>query len=190
MRRRTAFRATVLAVVLVIAGVIGFLQYLQFSGNFHEVVAGEVYRSNQVTPDALATYKAEHDIRSVLNLRGAEPGAEWYDDEIAASAALGLTHVDFHMSGNVELSDADAAKLIALMRTMPKPLLVHCLRGSDRTGLAMALYLGAIRRMDMADAGAQLSLRFGHFSVPYLSTTYPMDVSWNRLVGVLGIDRG
>ncbi len=190
MRRRTATRLAALAFAAVMIGVTAFTSYLEWSGNFHVVVPGEVYRSNQVTPERLATYQAEHGIRSVLNLRGAAPWADWYNDEIKASAALGLVHADFYMSGSVEFSDADAAKLIALMREMPKPLLVHCKRGADRTGLAMALYLGAIRGGTVAEAGGQLSLWFGHVGVPYLSDTYPMDESWDRLVGVLGISRG
>lgn len=190
MRRRTVNLILALTFAAVMIGSNGFLSYQQMSGNFHEVVAGEVYRSNQVTPEALATYQAEHGIRSVLNLRGAEPGAEWYDAEIAASSALGLTHVNFRMSGTVDFSNADAMRLIALMREMPKPLLVHCQRGADRTGLAMALYLGAIRGASKAEAGGQLSLWFGHFGVPYLSDTYPMDQSWDRLAGVLGISEG
>lgn len=180
-------RIGALAFAAVMVGMTGFIKYLELSGNLHEVVAGEVYRSNQVTPEELVAYQAEHGIRSVLNLRGAEPGVAWYEDEIAASAALGLTHVNFRMSGWEELSDADATQLIALMREMPKPLLVHCQLGSDRTGLAMALYLGAVRGKTLSEAGAQLSLQFGHFSVPYLSRTYPMDESWYRLVDVLGI---
>ena len=184
--------ARILAIVFLV-GAIGlkvFFVYLDWSGNFHEVVAGEVYRSNQVTPEALATYQAEHGIRSVLNLRGAEPGEAWYDDEIAASAALGLVHVDFRMTASEAFSEADAAKLIALMREMPKPVLVHCLYGADRTGLAMALYMGAIRGAGKAEAGGQLSIRYGHVGLPYLSNSYPMDESWTRLVRVLGISDG
>lgn len=172
------------------AGVSGYMSYLQRSGNFHEVIAGEVYRSNQVTPEELARYRRDYGIRSVLNLRGADPGAGWYDAEIAASAALGLSHADFRMSATKIVSLSDARALIALMGRLPKPLLVHCKRGADRTGLAMALYLGAIGRTGVDEAGAQLSVWFGHFGVPYLSETYPMDESWAHLVVDLGLSRG
>lgn len=184
---RKVLRLIAVVVLLVAVGLQGFFTYLDRSGNFHEVVAGEVYRSNQVTPEELAAYTQAVGLRSVLNLRGAAPGVNWYDDEIAASARLGLVHADFAMDGTVELSDADAARLIALMREMPKPLLVHCRRGADRTGLAMALYLGAVEGEAKAEAGRQLSLRYGHVSLPYVTNTYPMDESWDRLARVLGI---
>lgn len=187
---RKVWRILAIGFLAAVVGVKGFFAYLDWSGNFHEVVAGEVYRSNQVTPEALATYKAEHGIRSVLNLRGAQPGIDWYDAEIAASESLGLLHADFLMIGSQQLSDADAARLIALMREMPKPLLVHCRYGADRTGLAMALYMGAIQGAAKAEAGGQLSFRYGHVSLPYVSSAYPMDESWDRLAAVLGIPGG
>lgn len=184
---RKVSRVLALTFLLGVGGPNLYFAYLDWSGNFAEVVPGEVFRSNQVTTEALASYAAEHGIRSVLNLRGAEPGVAWYDDEIAASAALGLVHVDFRMTASAPFSEADAERLIALMRDMPKPLLVHCQYGADRTGLAMALYMGAIRGVGKTEAGAQLSIRYGHVSLPFLSSAYPMDESWHRLVHVLGI---
>ena len=71
--------------------------------------------------------------------------------------------------------------MIALMQTLPKPLLIHCKQGSDRTGLLAALYLASIKGVDVDTADDELSIAYGHFSVPYLSAAYPMDISWNRL---------
>lgn len=159
----------------------GYLGFIALTGNFHPVVANEVYRSAQVSKADIAAYHETYGIRSILNLRGAAPGEAWYDEEIAASAALGVTHADFAMNASVQLSDAEAGQLIALMREMPKPLLVHCRHGSDRTGLAMSLYLAAISGADEATAEGQLSLWFGHFAVPVLSDAWPMDQSWERL---------
>lgn len=169
-----------------VAGLGGYLSYLGLTGNFHTVVLDEVYRSAQVSPEDIAAYRSDYDIRSILNLRGAAPGEAWYDEEVAASAALDITHVDFAMNASVELTDAEARRLIALMREMPKPLLVHCRHGADRTGLAMSLYLAAISGADEATAEGQLSLWFGHFAVPVLSDAWPMDQSWERLEKGLG----
>jgi protein tyrosine/serine phosphatase len=168
------------------AGLCAYLGYLSLSGNFHPVLAGEVYRSAQVSKDDIADYQGTYGIRSILNLRGAAPGEAWYDEEVATSAALGLTHVDFAMNASVQLNEAEAGRLIAVMRGMPKPLLVHCRHGSDRTGLAMSLYLAAISGADEETAEGQLSLWFGHFAVPVLSDAWPMDESWERLEKGLG----
>lgn len=159
----------------------GYLAWLQLTGNVHTVVRGELYRSAQVTAERLRTFQADVGIRSVINLRGADPGAAWYDEEVAAAGALGLVHYDFAMSDRRPFSSADAARLIDLMRAAPKPLLLHCRAGSDRTGLAAALYLAGITGTDVETAEAQLSLRYGHLGIPLLSAAYPMDQSWERL---------
>lgn len=168
-------------------GLLGFLGVQQYTGNFHAVVDGEVYRSAQMTGTQLSDYTAKVGLKSVLNLRGAAPDADWYQAEIADSARLGLVHADFALSASREVTNDEAVQLIALMRTLPKPLLIHCKQGSDRTGLLAALYLASIKGVDVDTADDELSLAFGHFSVPYLSAAYPMDISWNRLEVALNL---
>jgi hypothetical protein len=79
------------------------------------------------------------------------------------------------MSASRELTPAQMAELAQILRDAPKPVLIHCGSGSDRTGLACALYL--FDAGYPAEAVAyQLSLRFGHF--PYLwSGSWAMDNS-------------
>lgn len=183
---RRIILGTGLAAALGVAAMAGYLGYQQSIGNFHAVVAGEVYRSGQLTPDALAGVHGIYGIRSILNLRGAYPGEDWYDAEVAEADRLGIAHVDFEMNASIEVGPDRARQLIDLMRDMPKPLLVHCRHGSDRTGLAMSLYLAAISGADEATAEGQLSLWFGHIGVPVLSAAWPMDQSWERLEQGLG----
>jgi protein tyrosine/serine phosphatase len=168
------------------AALIGYLAVLHYSGNFHTVIEGELYRSAQVTGTELADYTNKVSLKSVLNLRGPSPNSDWYKAEIADSARLGLVHADFALSASRQVTNEEAVELIALMRSLPKPLLIHCKHGSDRTGLMSALYMAAIAGQDEDTAEAQLSLYFGHFSVPYLSAAYPMDESWERLEGMVG----
>lgn len=170
--------------VLALAAYLGFQQY---TGNFHPVVAGEVYRSAQMKGSQLSDYTAEVGLKSVLNLRGAAPGEDWYEAEVSESARLGLTHADFALSASREVTNEEAVQLIALMRSLPKPMLIHCKQGADRTGLLAALYLASIKGVDVDTADDALSLAYGHFSVPYLSAAYPMDESWNRLEVALNL---
>lgn len=162
----------------------GFLFTLQATGNFHAVIAGEAYRSAQPSASDLARWADRHGIRSVINLRGAQPGAPWYDAELEKAAALGLQHFDFGMSAGRQLSPKEAERLIALLRDAPKPVLIHCKSGADRTGLAAAIYL-AQRGDDEDLAEAQISFRYGHVSIPY-TAAWPMDQSWEALEGKFG----
>ncbi len=132
------------------------------TGNFHEVVAGEFYRSAQPSGQDLERYVKLHGIKSVINLRGENADTPWYREELAASQSLGIVHMNFRMKASRELTDAQANELIELMRNAPKPLLIHCKHGADRSGLASALYVAAISKRSEAAAENQLSLRYGH----------------------------
>lgn len=162
----------------------GYLASLQLRGNFHTVVEGVAYRSAQPSADDLARWVADHGIRSVINLRGRHDGAAWYDAEIAASRALGIVHRDFGMSAGRQLDRDHAAALVALMRSVPKPVLIHCLSGADRTGLASALLLADLDHDEKA-AERQISFRYGHIAIPH-TAAWPMDQSWEALEGWLG----
>lgn len=167
-----------LAGLLALALLVGYLGWLQWTGNFHPVVPGEVYRSAQVTPASLQAFRAETGIRSILNLRGPHAGAPWYDREVATAEELGIAHFDFAMSDRRVLPPGDIARLVALMRDAPKPLLIHCKAGADRTGLAAALYLAEIAGVAAERAEGQLSIRYGHVGIPEVSIAWPMNQTW------------
>lgn len=169
-----------------VAALVLWLGWLHASGNFHPVIDGEVYRSAQMSPADLSRWQAEYGIRSVLNLRGENADAPWYRDEIEAARALGLTHADFRMSARRSIDSAEAAHLVRLMRDLPKPLLIHCASGADRTGLASALYVAALAKGGEEAAEWQLSPRYGHLGIPVLSQAWPMDQSWEVLEPWLG----
>lgn len=174
--------AGIVIVAVVLASYAGFLQ---LTGNFHIVVPSEFYRSAQPKGSDLVDYHNHYKIKTIINLRGEKPGKEWYDAEIAEAKRLGIAHIDFRMSASRELSLAKAKELITVFQEAQKPILVHCKSGSDRTGLASALYLAAISASGEAAAEKQISFRFGHVSLPG-TAAYPMDVSWEKLEPWLG----
>lgn len=171
----------------VVAGMaaLGWVGWLQHSGNMHAVLAGQIYRSAQPSSAQLADWTRRHGFRSVLNLRGASD-ADWYRIERATAAHLNLRHADFAMRDSEVLTPERAAALIALLDRLPKPVLIHCKAGADRTGLAAALYL-ANQGQDEAIAEAQISFRYGHVSLP-VSAAWPMDQSWEAMEPVFGYD--
>lgn len=188
-RRGLALRGAMLAAAAVL-GVAGWFGGLAYGPNLHEVVPGDYYRSAQLSPDELTRVIRAEGIRTVVNLRGSQDKASWYAAEARAAQAAGATLQDFRMSSRQSLSEADADRLVALLRAAPKPVLVHCEGGADRTGLASALYLLAIRGEPADRAGGQLSVRYGHVGARALSGAWPMDESWQRLAPRYAADQG
>ncbi|HKD48761.1 MAG TPA: dual specificity protein phosphatase family protein [Rhizomicrobium sp.] len=174
--------ALALSGLLVLGGM--YLGALRLTGNFHTVVPGQLYRSGQPSAAEIANYNKEFGIKTIINLRGSDRGSGWYDAEVAEANRLGMAHLDFPMSARRELTAPEVNRLIALMRAARKPILIHCQAGSDRTGLAAALYLVAIANTSERVAEEQLSIRFGHVSLP-ISPEYAMDRTFEALSPLL-----
>lgn len=168
-----------------VALVFGYLGILQLTGNFHEVVPGELYRSAQLSGKQIIKKSDQHSIRTIINLRGDNKGETWYDHEIESAQLLGLHHVDFRMSSGRQLNQAEVAQLIRIMREAPKPILIHCKGGADRTGLASALYLAAIKKQGKFEAKKQLSFMYGHTPFLFLKTI-AMDNTFESTTSILG----
>lgn len=123
---------------------------------------------------------------TVLNLRGRNDGADWYETERAVTDRLGIRHIDFKMSASRQLDRTQVSQLITIMQDAPKPLLIHCLGGADRTGLAAALYVAGIERQDEGAAERQLSLSYGHIGLPWVSKAWAMNQTWEEVEPMLG----
>ncbi|MGO4688871.1 dual specificity protein phosphatase family protein [Brevundimonas sp. 2YAF1] len=149
-----------------LVAILAYAAVLMATGNFHTVVAGELYRSAQPSGASIAAYQREHGVRAILNLRGENPHAAWYRNEVAAARRLGIQHIDFRMSARRGITKEEAWRLIDVMEQAPKPLLIHCESGADRSGLASALYLAAVKRYGEEIAERQLSIRYGHIASP------------------------
>jgi protein tyrosine/serine phosphatase len=172
--------------ILIGAGFLGgYLVTIQYKGNVHTIIAGQAYRSNQPDPGRIASLHKLYGIKTIINLRGAEPGAKWYDEEVAASKTLGIQHTDYAMSSSRQLTAERSRELIALMQNAEKPILIHCKAGSDRTGLAAALYVAAIAKGGERKAEGQMSIAYGHFGIPF-SPTYAMEQSFEAIEAELG----
>lgn len=166
------------SVVLIPALALGaYLLYVGISDNFHPITQGEAYRSAQLSGDELAGRIQRHGIKSVLNLRGENPKAQWYLDEIEVCRRLGVQHYDVRLSEALEPADDELAELQRIMREAPRPLLLHCRHGADRSGLVAAMWKLYIDSEPMDSAAKQLSLKFGH--VPVGKTT-AMDRAFTR----------
>jgi protein tyrosine phosphatase (PTP) superfamily phosphohydrolase (DUF442 family) len=151
--------------LLVIAGFA--LWVLLLRENLHAVIEGELYRSAQPTPAMLERVQRDLGIRTVINLRGVWVGESWFDQEVESSGELGLElhHIDM---ATFKLAPPDELrKLITLYESCPKPILIHCRHGADRTGLAVAIYKILYCGASLDEAMEAYSLKCGHTGYAY-----------------------
>lgn len=137
-------RNTGLALIVTALSLGTYLAFLQISGNFHTVIPGEFYRSAQPSASQLENYADRFGIKTVINLRGKDDKAAWYNEEIAAAKRLGIQHVDFKMSASTMVTHDVAQQLVEVMKSAPKPILIHCKAGADRSGIVACPH-GVIR---------------------------------------------
>lgn len=149
--------ATVAALVILVGGPVA---YRRGTGNLGAVEPGRVYRSAQLSAGQLRDVVRQHGIRTVLNLRGPNPESAWYRDEVAATLAAGAVQVDVPLASDMWLSKDQARTLLEILDGSPKPMLVHCEFGAERTGLVSAIIELLEPGRTLADAKAQFSLRY------------------------------
>lgn len=144
-------------------------------GNFHKVDEN-LFRSAQLFNFNLPYYIEKHNIKSIINLRGSSK-KDWYKNEKSIAENYDIKHFDYGFSDGKVQSIEKMDKLIELMKNAPKPLLIHCKAGADRTSLASALYLYKLKKD--VDAHKAISLKYGHF--PWLgSRSKAMDISYEN----------
>lgn len=182
---RILFKVLIFYPLMIFAMGIAYLGSLQLSGNFHEVIPGELYRSGQLSSNSLSRHIQRYGIRTVINLRGENKGNTWYDQEVIATKNKHVLLVNYRMAAKRELNQEQATALIEIMKNVPKPVLIHCQAGADRTGLASALYLAAISNGSELRAEIQLSPVYGH--LPFRRVGAPaMDATFELMEPFLG----
>ena len=141
-------------------GHVGQSPYPQFPKNFHKVNE-KLYRSGQPDEDEFESLCTFNEIRSVLNLR--ENNSD--KDEIDAvnkrwKKAVVLYEIPLDTG---KIPEDDLYKILTVIRDAPKPLLIHCWHGSDRTGCAVAAYRIVFENWSVEEAISELMKpEYGH----------------------------
>jgi len=171
---RTLFRILALAAAILVGPPAGYAGYLLATGNVHTVKPEILYRSGQLDDDDLAALIRQKGIRSILNLRGVHPQEAWSREETLVAAEYGIDYYAVPISARSVPDMATMTRIARIMKDAPKPILVHCQGGADRSGLASAIFEYAVEGDAAVEAAEQLSWRYGHF--PWFgSRTVAMD---------------
>ena len=103
-----------------------------------------------------------NNIRSVLNLRENNSDKKIIDTINKRHYVPAVTLYEIPLDTG-KISEADLYKLLTVIRDAPKPLLIHCWHGSDRTGCAVAAGRIVFENWNVEDAIAELMKReYGH----------------------------
>lgn len=137
--------------------------------NYHVVVENDLYRSGQMSVEQFVVSASRDRWATVINLRS-DTNQSWHIAEVAACEAKGIAYIDFPLDGDKAPSLQAMEKLVDVMRTAQRPILVHCAHGADRTGLAAGLYLYAVGQRSASEAKKSLSLKYGH--LPFVMKSF------------------
>lgn len=102
------------------------------------VKPGILYRSGQLTVDQLTEAVRRYGIRTVVNF---QLGGRELNAERALTRRLGIGFVNLPMPGDGFGEESQFRKVLEVIDDpQRRPVLVHCARGTCRTGSAVALY--------------------------------------------------
>ncbi len=135
-----------IGIVLVLLGVTAASIYLGVEtrrnrlvwDHFDEVKRGVLYRSGQLNRDQLRQAVRDYGLRTVVNFQRPGPGVE---DERALARELGVDFLNLPMTGDGFGQEMQFREVLKVCDDPNRrPVLVHCARGTCRTGAAVALY--------------------------------------------------
>jgi protein tyrosine/serine phosphatase len=109
--------------------------------NFHWVVPGEAARAMQAWAGGVKTFLRRRGIKAIINLRGRNDDLAWWKKETAAAKSIDVAHLDAMLDSRKLPTRAMLERLIESFDTAPRPFLLKCSGGQDRTSFAAALYL-------------------------------------------------
>src|SRR5262249_14085579 len=107
-----------------------------FGRNLHIVIPGRVYRCAQPSGAELERIVKQYGIRTVINLRGCSAAHPWYLEECRTTQQLEIAQEDICLSSGRLPSTSEIRRLVEVLDRCEYPVLLHCRRGADRTGLA------------------------------------------------------
>ena len=121
---------------------------------FHEV-SDDLFRSGHVN-DGQYRWLADQGIKSIVSLEDYNYDASRADAERLAAAAVGIEFSWQPMDPSAKPTLAQINQALAAFDALPKPVLVHCRYGHDRTGITVAAYRIRYEHWDLERAKAEM----------------------------------
>jgi hypothetical protein len=180
---RSALRGAVLGLALVVGVEI---VRIFVAGNFRAVVPGSVYRCSQPSGSQLERMIRTHHIRTIINLRGCCEANDSYMEEARIAARHDISLEDVGCSAGRLPPSPVLRELVAIFDQCEYPVLIHCYKGVDRTGLVSGIALILLTDAPLASARDQLHPRFGHLPLGHtgnMDRFYDLYEEWLTATG-------
>lgn len=134
----------------------------------------KVYRSGHPVRDQFEYVVKKYKLKSVLILTGSMPKELEQENKIAAEENMKILFLP--ISDKAPLTKENLFKIVEFLQESPKPLLIHCRAGADRTGLVSAIYRHLFMNASIDEAKHDmLNANWGHVGLWGLSPTIAMD---------------
>jgi protein tyrosine/serine phosphatase len=131
--------------------------------HWDEVKRGVLYRSGQLAPEQLTEAVRRYNIRSIINLQW--PGEEMQAERTLAGR-LGIDFVNLPMPGDGLGEEWQFREILKILDDPDRqPALVHCARGTCRTGAAVAFYRFERDGWTPEDVAAELRRQTYHYGL-------------------------
>jgi protein tyrosine phosphatase (PTP) superfamily phosphohydrolase (DUF442 family) len=142
--------------------------FYSLNHNLHEVVPGELYRSSSMASQDLVSVIEQYKIRTVFDLRTHDSTKDKKGKlESLTVLTAGAKYLHFRMETLKKLTPEQIITLIGLYQSAERPVLIHCSSGSERTSVAVAIWLLSQTSAGIEEAASQLALSYGYLK-PWL----------------------
>lgn len=129
--------------------------------NMHPIGDKGMWRANQPSPNRVK-WLAEQGFKTILNLRGTQPGRHYYDLERDACERHGITMIDLPWGSREAPYVERIENLVKTFETIEYPAMMHCKSGADRAGIVAVIYAITQLNWPFEEAIEHLSGKYLH----------------------------
>jgi protein tyrosine phosphatase (PTP) superfamily phosphohydrolase (DUF442 family) len=170
------FTLITFALLLTFVGLVYFLYNRYYPSQVYPVIEGKFYRSGQLSAKLLEKAITGKGLKTIVNLRGKFNDARWYVHETELANKYHVKMYDIGLSPNDLPQYRKLLAIIDAINTAERPVLFHCNKGADRSGLVSALAVAMENDPPLSELKKQFSFRYGVF--PFYRSTGPYFFSY------------
>lgn len=151
----------------------------------YTIVESQIYRSAQLSDIALEQHINTKGIKTIINLRGKSENDNQFLNEQSLTQKYDIDLFNIRLDPNKLPEYRKLMYITGILLASRKPVLIHCLRGVDRTGLVSAIALILDNNVPLYKAKEQFSWKYGvlpfYRSVgPYFFSQYEDWLSYSK----------